>query len=35
MSDRPFWWRAVLVDVQFWVPFTVLFLGFVILRFVQ
>jgi hypothetical protein len=35
MGDKRSCWRAVLVDVQFWVPFGVLLLGFVILRFVQ
>ena len=28
-------WRAILGDVQFWVPFTVLLIGLLLLRIVE
>jgi len=33
MPSRP-WWRAMLSDVQFWIPLTVLAAGLVLLRWV-
>ena len=36
VSERPrSWWRAILTDVQFWVPFFVLVLGLTLLHLVQ
>jgi hypothetical protein len=36
VSDRPRTWpAAILGDVQFWVPFTVLMIGLLLLRLVQ